>query len=178
MPANCSGAGQLLDAEKNFIILPDGIGHGGSSKPSDGLRMDFPRYGYRDMIWAQRLLLTEGLGVERLYLVMGTSMGGMQTWLWGSHYPDFMDFLVPLASLPAEIAGRNRMIRKMIMDSITSDPAWNNWELRRAAARLDQRDSSAAGDDELSAAVAKGGADARSRRCLSRRTHPRSRSGA
>ena len=118
--------GQLLDAEKHFIILPDGIGHGGSSKPSDGLRMEFPRYRYLDMIRAQRLLLTEGLGVDHLHLVMGTSMGGMQTWLWGIHYPDFMDYLVPLASLPVEIAGRNRMIRKMIMESITSDPAWNN----------------------------------------------------
>lgn len=118
--------GQPLDAEKHFIILPDGIGHGGSSKPSDGLRMDFPRYRYLDIIRAQRLLLTDGLDVDHLYLVMGTSMGGMHTWLWGIHYPDFMDYLVPLASLPVEIAGRNRMIRKMIMDSITSEPAWNN----------------------------------------------------
>ena len=116
--------GGILDAAKHFIILPDGIGHGESSKPSDGLRMNFPRYGYLDMIRAQHLLVTEGLGVDRLYLVMGTSMGGMQTWLWGIHYPDFMDYLVPLASLPAEIAGRNRMIRVMIMDSIRSDPAW------------------------------------------------------
>ena len=118
--------GQLLDAEKHFIILPDGIGHGGSSKPSDGLRMGFPRYGYLDMIRAQRLLLTEGLGVDHIRFVLGTSMGGMQTWLWGIHYPDFMDCLVPLASLPAEVAGRNRMIRRMIMDSIRSDPAWND----------------------------------------------------
>ena len=118
--------GQPLDAERHFIILPDGIGHGGSSKPSDGLRMRFPRYGYRDMIRAQRRLLTECLGIDHLKLVMGTSMGGMQTWLWGIHYPDFMDYLVPLASLPAEIGGRNRMTRKMIMDSITRDPAWNN----------------------------------------------------
>lgn len=118
------GRGQLLDAEAHFIILPDGIGHGGSSKPSDGLGLDFPRYGYLDMIRAQRRLLTEGLGVDHLYLVMGTSMGGMQTWLWGIHYPEFMDFLFPLASLPAEIAGRNRMIRVMIMDAITSDPAF------------------------------------------------------
>lgn len=120
--------GQLLDSERHFIILPDGIGHGGSSKPSDGLRMDFPRYGYLDMIRAQYRLLAEGLGVEHLRLVMGTSMGGMHTWLWGIHYPDFMDFLVPLASLPAEIAGRNRMMRKMIMDSITGDPAWRGGE--------------------------------------------------
>lgn len=116
--------GQLLAAEERFIILPDGIGHGLSSKPSDGLRMRFPRYGYLDMIRAQYRLLTEGLGVDHVSLVMGTSMGGMQTWLWGIHYPDFMDCLVPLASLPAEIAGRNRMTRKMIMDSIRLDPAW------------------------------------------------------
>ncbi len=118
------GRGQPLDAERHFIILPDGIGHGGSSKPSDGLRMRFPRYRYLDMIRAQHRLLTEGLGVDHLKLVMGTSMGGMQTWLWGIHYPDFMDFLLPLAALPAEIAGRNRMIRKMIMDSIRTDPHW------------------------------------------------------
>lgn len=118
--------GQLLDAEKHFIILPDSIGHGGSSKPSDGLRMDFPQYRYLDMIRAQHRLVTEGLGVDHLYLVMGTSMGGMHSWLWGIHYPDFMDYLLPLASLPAEIGGRNRMIRVMIMDSITNDPAWNS----------------------------------------------------
>ncbi len=120
------GRGQLLDAERHFIILPDGIGHGGSSKPSDGLHMRFPRYGYLDMIRAQHLLLTEGLGVDHLKLVLGTSMGGMQTWLWGIHYPDFADALLPLASLPAEIAGRNRMIRRMILDAIRNDPAWQS----------------------------------------------------
>ncbi len=122
------GPGQLLDANQYFIILPDGIGHGGSSKPSDGARMRFPRYGYHDMARAQHALLTEGLGVDHLFLVMGTSMGGMHTWLWGQMFPDFMDYLAPLASLPAEIAGRNRMIRKMIIDSIQSDPAWNGGE--------------------------------------------------
>ena len=122
------GPGQLLDANHYFIILPDGIGHGGSSKPSDGARMRFPRYGYRDMARAQHALLTEGLGVDHVSLVMGTSMGGMHTWLWGQLFPDFMDYLAPLASLPAEIAGRNRMIRKMIIDSIQSDPAWNGGE--------------------------------------------------
>ena len=152
--------GQLLDAEKHFIILPDGIGHGGSSKPSDSLRIDFPRYRYLDMIRAQRLLLSEGLGVDHLYLVMGTSMGGMHTWLWGIHYPDFMDYLVPLASLPAEIAGRNRMIRKMIMDSITTDPTWNNGNYDEQPPGLIQCDSPANYDDKLPAAVAKGGADA------------------
>ena len=122
------GRDQLLDAERHFIILPDGIGHGGSSKPSDGLRMRFPRYGYRDMVRAQHLLLTDGLGVDHLRIVMGTSMGGMHTWLWGQLYPDFMDYLAPLASLPAEIAGRNRMFRKMAMDSIRQDPSWQNGE--------------------------------------------------
>lgn len=120
------GPGQLLDAERYYIILPDSIGHGKSSKPSDGLRARFPKYGYRDMIRAQHLLLTEGLGVNHLRLVTGTSMGGMHTWLWGTMYPDFMDALMPLASLPAEIAGRNRMTRRMILDAIRTDPEWQN----------------------------------------------------
>jgi len=115
--------GQPLDAGQHYIILPDGIGHGQSSKPSDGRHMRFPPYGYPDMIRAQRQLCA-GLGLKRLKLVMGTSMGGMQTWLWGIHYPDAMDYLLPLAALPAEIAGRNRMIRKMLMDAIRDDPAW------------------------------------------------------
>jgi homoserine O-acetyltransferase/O-succinyltransferase len=125
------GPGQLLDATKYFIILPDGIGHGGSSKPSDGLRARFPHYGYRDMVEAQYRLVTEGLGVRHLRLVMGTSMGGMQTWLWGETYPDFMDALMPLASLPAEIAGRNRMMRRMVTDSIRGDPEWQGGEYKR-----------------------------------------------
>ena len=120
------GPGQLLDAERYYIIMPDNIGHGKSSKPSDGLRAHFPRYGYRDMIRAQYLLLTEGLAVNHLRLVTGTSMGGMHTWLWGEMYPDFMDALMPLASLPAEIAGRNRMTRRMILDAIRTDPDWQN----------------------------------------------------
>lgn len=117
--------GQLLDARTHYLILPDCVGHGQSSKPSDGLRMKFPRYTYADMVTAQYRLLTEGLHVNHLSLVMGTSMGGMQTWMWGETYPDFMDGLVPLASVPAQIAGRNRMWRKMLMDSIREDPAWN-----------------------------------------------------
>jgi homoserine O-acetyltransferase/O-succinyltransferase len=125
------GPGQLLDATKYFIILPDGIGHGGSSKPSDGLHARFPHYGYRDMVEAQYRLLTEGLGVKHLRLVMGTSMGGMQTWLWGETYPDFMDALMPLASLPVEIAGRNRMMRRMVTDSIRGDPEWQGGEYKR-----------------------------------------------
>lgn len=122
---NLFGPGQLLDAAEYYIVLTDGIGHGRSSKPSDGLRMDFPKYTYDDMVRAQYLLLTEGLDVNHLRLVMGTSMGGMHTWVWGYTYPDFMDALMPLASLPVEIAGRNRMIRKMIINSIVNDPVWN-----------------------------------------------------
>src|SRR2546429_6727394 len=125
------GAGQALDAGRYFIILPDGIGHGQSSKPSDGLHAAFPHYGYIDMIEAQYRLLTEGLGVTHLRLVMGTSMGGMHTWLWGERHPDFIDALMPLASQPVEIAGRNRMMRKMIMDAIRSDPEWNNGEYQK-----------------------------------------------
>jgi homoserine O-acetyltransferase/O-succinyltransferase len=119
------GPGQLLDARTHYLILPDGIGHGQSSKPSDGLHAKFPRYTYADMVTAQYRLLTEGLKVTHLSLVMGTSMGGMQTWMWGEAYPDFMDGLVPLASVPTQIAGRNRMWRKMLMDSIRDDPAWD-----------------------------------------------------
>ena len=119
------GPGQLLDVRTHYVILPDGIGHGQSSKPSDGLRARFPRYTYADMVTAQYRLLTEGLKVNHLEVVMGTSMGGMQTWMWGEAYPDFMDGLVPLASVPTQIAGRNRMWRKMLMDSIRNDPAWD-----------------------------------------------------
>ncbi len=120
--------GQLLDGNRNFIILPDAIGHGKSSKPSDGLHAKFPKYTYEDMVVAQYRLLTERLGVNHLRLVMGTSMGAMHTWMWGEMYPDFMDALMPLASNPVQIAGRNRVIRKMIMDSITKDPEWKNGE--------------------------------------------------
>jgi len=124
------GPGQLLDAKKYFIILPDAIGHGGSSKPSDGLHMKFPHYTYDDMVLGQYKLITEQLGVNHLRLVMGTSMGGMHTWVWGETYPDFMDALMPLASAPVEIAGRNRIMRKMIMDAIRNDPNWNNGEYK------------------------------------------------
>jgi homoserine O-acetyltransferase len=122
------GPGQVLDAARYFIILPDGIGHGKSSKPSDGLHARFPHYTYDDMVDAQYRLLTEKLGVDHLRLVLGTSMGGMHTWLWGERHHDFMDALMPLACLPVEIAGRNRMQRRMIMDSIRNDPGWNNGE--------------------------------------------------
>ena len=120
------GPGQPLDAAKYFIILPDDIGHGRSSKPSDGLRAKFPRYGYVDMVRAEHRLVTEGLGVNHLRLVMGTSMGGMHTWMWGGMYPDFMDALMPLASLPTQIAGRNRAWRRVVIDAIRNDPEWKN----------------------------------------------------
>src|SRR4029077_3161701 len=122
------GPGQLLDATKYFIVLPDGIGHGKSSKPSDGLRAKFPHYTYDDMVRSQHALLTEGLKVNHLRLVMGTSMGAMHCWVWGEMYPDFADGLMPLASAPVQIVGRNRVVRKMIMHSITKDPAWKNGE--------------------------------------------------
>ena len=118
------GDGQLLDARRYFIILPDGIGHGQSSKPSDGLHAAFPRYGYIDMVEAQYRLVTDGLGVNHLRLVMGTSMGGMHSWLWGERYPGFMDALMPLASLPTQISGRNRVWRRVIIDAIRADPDW------------------------------------------------------
>jgi homoserine O-acetyltransferase/O-succinyltransferase len=118
-------AGGLLDARRYFLIMPDAIGFGQSSKPSDGLRARFPRYGYVDIVTAQYRLLTEGLGVNHLRLVMGTSMGAMHTWLWGERYPDFMDALMPLGSLPVQISGRNRVWRRVIIDAIRNDPEWN-----------------------------------------------------
>ncbi|MBL0939183.1 MAG: alpha/beta fold hydrolase [Gemmatimonadaceae bacterium] len=124
------GPGQLLDSSKYYIILPDGVGHGGSSKPSDGLRAKFPHYGYRDMVSAQHRLLTEHLKVNHLRLIMGTSMGCMQAWMWGAQYPDFMDGLAPLACVPTQIAGRNRMIRTMAMDAIRLDPGYDNGNYR------------------------------------------------
>lgn len=122
------GPGQLLDATKYFIILPDNIGHGQSSKPSDGLHARFPHYNYNDMVELQYQLLNEKLGVNHLRLVMGTSMGGMHTWVWSEKYPDFMDAAMPLASLPVQISGRNRMTRRMVIDSIKNDPEWKNGE--------------------------------------------------
>ncbi len=119
------GKDQPLDASKFFIVLPDAIGHGKSSKPSDGMHAKFPRYGYIDMVEAQYRLLTEGLGVNHARLVMGTSMGGMHTWLWGELHPEFMDALMPLASLPTQISGRNRAWRRMIIDAIRNDPDWH-----------------------------------------------------
>jgi homoserine O-acetyltransferase/O-succinyltransferase len=120
--------GGLLDTSKYYIIFPDGIGHGESSKPSDGLHMNFPKYTYDDMVAAEHALLVDGLKVTHLYLLMGTSMGCMHAWIWGERYPDFADGLVPLACAPTEIAGRNRMMRKMIIDDIEQDPSWKGGE--------------------------------------------------
>jgi len=122
--------GKLLDSSKYYIVLPDGIGHGGSSKPSDGLHAKFPKYTYDDMVDAQYRLLTEKLGVNHLRLIMGTSMGCMQGWVWGYEHPDFMDGLAPFACVPSQIAGRNRMLRTMAMDAIRTDPAWNGGEYK------------------------------------------------
>jgi homoserine O-acetyltransferase len=122
------GPDQILDKSRYFLILPDGIGHGASSKPSDGLRARFPAYRYRDMVEAQYRLVTEGLGVDHLRLVIGTSMGGMHTWLWGETHPELMDSLLPLASLPSQISGRNRAWRRVVIDAIRNDPAWDHGE--------------------------------------------------
>jgi homoserine O-acetyltransferase len=124
------GPGQLLDAARYYIILPDGIGHGKSSKPSDGLHAHFPQYDYDDMVAAHYRLVSEGLGVNHLRLVMGTSMGCMHSFVWGETYPDFMDALMPLACVPAQIAGRNRIWRKMVMDAIREDPEWKGGDYK------------------------------------------------
>jgi homoserine O-acetyltransferase/O-succinyltransferase len=120
------GPGAPLDASKYYIILPDAIGHGGSLKPSDGLRMKFPSYDYADMVEAEYRLINEGLGIRHLRLVMGNSMGGMETWLWGEMHPDVMDALVPMASQPTPMASRNWMLRRLMIETIRNDPAWNN----------------------------------------------------
>jgi homoserine O-acetyltransferase/O-succinyltransferase len=168
------GSGQPLDAARYFIVLPDGIGHGKSSKPSDGLHAHFPHYAYNDMVQAQYLLLTDGLKVNHARLVMGTSMGGMQTWMWGEQHPQFMDALMPLASVPTQISGRNRVWRKTIIDAITHDPDWNGGEyqteppsLRTALAmiwlvgsnpvlRYQEAPTLAKADEVIDAAVARG----------------------
>jgi len=122
------GPGQLLDASKYYIILPDNIGHGKSSKPSDGMHAHFPQYDYADMVALQHELVEKGLGVNHLRLVLGTSMGCMHSFMWGEAYPDGMDALMPLACLPVQIAGRNRIWRKMVIDGIRQDPDWKNGE--------------------------------------------------
>lgn len=125
------GPGQPLDATRYYIILPDNIGHGGSSKPSDGLRMRFPKYDYDDMVAAQHRLLTEGLGVQHLRLIFGTSMGCMHSFVWAETYPDFMDALMPMACQAVAISGRNRFWRDAVMQAIKLDPQWNNGEYKQ-----------------------------------------------
>ena len=120
------GAGQPLDATKYFIIIPDSVGHGKSAKPSDGLKTRFPKYNYDDMVDAQYRLLSEGLGIKRLRLIIGTSMGGMHAWIWGVKYPGYMDALVPMASQPTEMASRNWMMRRLLIETIRNDPDYNN----------------------------------------------------
>ncbi|HEY7402780.1 MAG TPA: alpha/beta fold hydrolase [Candidatus Angelobacter sp.] len=122
------GPGQPLDAAKYYLIMPDGIGRGGSSKPSDGLHAKFPHYGYLDVVEGQYRLVTEGLGIKHLRLVLGTSMGGMQVWLWGEKYPDAMDALMPIASQPIEVSGRNMLWRRLVIEAIRNDPDWNGGE--------------------------------------------------
>jgi len=130
--------GQPLDASKYFIILPDAIGAGKSSKPSDGMRARFPRYNYDDMVLAQHRLVTEGLGIRHLRLVLGNSMGGMHAWLWAVKYPDFMDAVVPLACQPSEMSGRNWMMRRMLIDAVRKDPDWKggDYETQPRAVRV------------------------------------------
>ena len=130
------GPGELLDTSRYFVVLPDNIGHGHSSKPSDGLHAHFPKYTYNDMVDAQHELLTKGLGVNHLRLVMGTSMGCMHSWVWGERYPQFVDGLVPLACAPTQIAGRNRMMRTMIMDFIRNDPGYHGGDYTKQPAGL------------------------------------------
>jgi homoserine O-acetyltransferase/O-succinyltransferase len=120
------GPGQPLDAAKYYIILPDSIGHGASSKPSDGLKMKFPKYDFDDMVEAQFLLLTQGLGVRHLRLVTGNSMGGMETWVWGEKYPRFMDAVAPMAAQPTAMASRNWMLRRLMVETIRNDPEWRS----------------------------------------------------
>jgi homoserine O-acetyltransferase/O-succinyltransferase len=130
------GAGQPLDAAKYYIILPDAIGTGKSGKPSDGLKAKFPLYNYDDMVAAQYRLVSEGLGIKHLRLVMGNSMGGMQSWLWGGTYPDAMDALVPMASQPTEMSGRNWMMRRLLTDAIRKDPEWKGGDYTTQPAGL------------------------------------------
>jgi homoserine O-acetyltransferase len=134
------GPGQLLDADRYYLILVDNVGHGKSSKPSDGMHARFPQYDYDDMVRAQYDLLTQGLGVNHLRLILGTSMGCMHSWVWGETYPDFMDALMPLACLPVELAGRNRLWRKMVIEGTRQDPDWKNGDYAtepRAAVQID-----------------------------------------
>jgi homoserine O-acetyltransferase len=120
------GPGQALDASKYYIVIPDALGHGKSAKPSDGLKTKFPRYNYADMVDAQYRLLSEGLGIRHIRLIIGNSMGGMNTWLWGQKYPAYMDALVPMASQPTALASRSWMLQRMMLEMVRNDPDYNN----------------------------------------------------
>jgi homoserine O-acetyltransferase len=135
MAGELFGPGQPLDATRWYVILPDGLGRGGSTKPSDGLRAKFPRYGYGDVVAAQHLLVTQGLGVDHLHAVVGTSMGGMQAWMWGERWPDMMDALMPIASQPVQISGRNMIWRRLVTETIRHDPDWNGGEYQQPPQR-------------------------------------------
>ena len=166
------GPGQLLDVSLYYVILPDNIGHGKSSKPSDGMHAHFPQYDYDDMVAAQHELLEKGLGVNHLRLIIGTSMGCMHSWVWGETYPDFMDAMMPLACLPVQIAGRNRVWRKMVIDGIRQDPDWKNGDYTtepRAALQIGADFLIIAGS--APSADAEEHADARRRRQISRGVH-------
>ena len=130
------GAGQPLDASKYFIVLPDSLGHGKTTKPSDGLKAKFPQYDYADMVDAQYRLLAEGLGIKHVRLIIGNSMGGMQAWLWGEKYPAYMDALVPMASQPTAMAARNWMLRRILVESIRRDPEYNNGDYTKQPGSL------------------------------------------
>jgi homoserine O-acetyltransferase/O-succinyltransferase len=130
MAGELFGPGQTLDASRYYVIIPDGLGRGGSTKPSDGLRAHFPRYGYGDVVTAQQLLVTKGLGIDHLRLVLGTSMGGMQGWMWAERYPDMMDAVMPIACQPMAISGRNLLFRRILTETIRHDPDWNGGDYK------------------------------------------------
>jgi homoserine O-acetyltransferase len=130
MAGELFGPGQTLDASRFYIVVPDGLGRGGSTKPSDGLHAHFPRYGYGDVVAAQQLLLTKGLGIDHLRLVLGTSMGGMQAWMWAERYPDMMDAVMPIACQPVAVSGRNLVFRRILTEAIRNDPDWNGGDYK------------------------------------------------
>jgi homoserine O-acetyltransferase len=165
------GPGQPLDTTKFFVVLPDNLGHGGSSKPSDGLKAKFPKYTYDDMVKLQYQMLTEGLGVNHLRIVMGTSMGCMHSWVFLHTYPDFMDGAVPLACAPTPLVGRNRMIRTLIMDALRNDANYYEWRLHGAAGGDEVGAGFPVGDGNGSAQQPPAGTDAPGGRLHDARDH-------
>lgn len=160
------GPGQPLDASKYFVILPDAIGHGKSSRPSDGLRTAFPKYNYDDLVEAQYRLVTEHLGIRHLRLLLGYSMGGMETWLFAQRFPKFQDVAVPMASLPAEMSGRNWMLRRLVIDSIRADPEWQGGNYSKQPRSARSLRLSWAGNGRGKSGPATPCAHARKGRCL------------